>query len=49
VVKVPAGGMLLLYAPDATGFAVTAATADQLKITNSAGASCDYDIVIVGC
>lgn len=48
VVKVPPGGELRLYAPDATGFAVVAGTADQLKIANAAGASCDYDILIVG-
>jgi hypothetical protein len=48
VIKIPPGGLLLLSAPDATGFAATAATADQLKITNSAGASIDYDIVLIG-
>jgi hypothetical protein len=48
VLKIPPGGLLLLTAPDVTGFAATAATADQLKITNSAGASVDYDIVLVG-
>lgn len=47
-VKVQPGGMLLLFAPDVNGYGVTAATADQLKIANAAGASCDYDIVIVG-
>lgn len=46
-IKVQAGGLLLLAAPGA-GFAVAAATADQLKIANAAGASCDYDIIIVG-
>lgn len=47
-VKVPGGGLLVLAAPDATGFAAAAGTADQLKIANAAGAACDYDIVIVG-
>ena len=40
--------MLLLTAPDVNGFAAVAATADQLKISNAAGASCDYDIVLIG-
>lgn len=48
LIKVMPGGMLLLVAPDANGFACAAGTADQLKIANSAGASCDYDIVIIG-
>lgn len=47
-VLVPAGGVLLLSAPGASGFTCTAGTADQLKIANSAGASCDYDIIIIG-
>ncbi|MFJ3173790.1 hypothetical protein ACIPJK_23825 [Streptomyces roseus] len=37
-------------AADATGYAVTAATGDILKVTNSAGStSVTYDVVIVGC
>lgn len=46
--EVKPGGLFLLTAPDATGLAVAAGTADQLKITNAAGASCDYDIVLIG-
>lgn len=47
-VAVPPGGALLLAAPQA-GWAVTAATADLLKILNSgAGSSVTYDVVIVG-
>jgi hypothetical protein len=46
-ITVPAGGALVLTNPGA-GFAVTAATGDQLKITNAAGASCDYDIILMG-
>lgn len=43
------GGMFLLTAPDATGFAVTAATADILRFTNGgAGTSVTYDVVIIG-
>lgn len=43
------GGFMLLAAPDATGYTVTAATGDLLKIANSAGGSTvTYDIVIIG-
>ena len=49
IVKVPPGGMFLITAPDATGFAVTAGTGDILDITNAdAGAVADYKIVIIG-
>lgn len=49
VVKVKPGGILVLVAPDATGYVVAGGTADQLKIANSAGStSVTYDIVIVG-
>jgi hypothetical protein len=48
-VAVKPGGCLLLAAPDANGYAVTAATADLLKILNSgAGTSITYDIVVIG-
>lgn len=46
VVKVPAGGFLCLVNP--AGYAVAAGTADLLKILNSAGAVCEYDIIIIG-
>lgn len=43
------GGMLALWAPDATAYTVTAATADILRIANSgAGTSVNYDIVLIG-
>lgn len=43
------GGLLALTAPDATAYAVTAGTADILKIANSgAGSSVTYDIVVIG-
>lgn len=49
VVRVRPGGTLVLVAPDATGYAVTAGTGDLLKIANSAGStSVTYDVVIVG-
>lgn len=48
-VTVRPGGMLMLVAPDATGYAVTAGTGDLLKIANSAGStSVTYDILILG-
>lgn len=48
-VAVKPGGILILVAPNATGYPVTAGSADQLKIANSAGStSVTYDIVIVG-
>lgn len=43
------GGLLVLAAPDATGYVVTASTADILRFANSgAGTSVTYDVVIVG-
>ena len=49
IIKLRPGGVLLLIAPDATGYAVTAGTGDLLKIANgNAGQSTDYDIILVG-
>ena len=49
VVKVRPGGCFLITSPDATGFAVTATTADMLKVANSAGGtSVDYTILLIG-
>ena len=42
------GGTFMTIAPDATGFAVTAATGDILRIANGAGVAITYDIVIIG-
>lgn len=43
------GGVMLLAAPDATAYAVTASTGDLLRIANSSsGTSVTYDIVILG-
>lgn len=43
------GGVLIWIAPDATGVAVTAATADLIDLVNSAGGtSVTYDILIIG-
>lgn len=48
-VTVRPGGLMLLAAPDATAYAVTAATADLLHVANSgAGTSVTYDVVIIG-
>lgn len=48
-VNVRPGGMLFMVAPDATGYAVTAATGDLITVTNSgAGTSVTYDVVIIG-
>ena len=48
-VKIRPGGLLLLTAPDATAYTVTASTADLLDITNDDGAAAaDYDIYVIG-
>jgi hypothetical protein len=48
-VRVKPGGMMVLVAPDAAGYAVTATTADMLTITNSgAGTGVTYDVIIIG-
>lgn len=40
---------LIAGAADAAGYAVTAATADLLKVTNSAGtSSVTYDVIVIG-
>ena len=48
-VTVRPGGMFMLFAPDATAYAVTAATADLLRIANSGAVSTVlYDIILIG-
>jgi hypothetical protein len=48
-IAVKPNGTLVLTAPDATGWAVTAGTGDLLKIANSAGGtSVTYDIFLIG-
>lgn len=43
------GGVLALFAPDAVGYVVTAATADILRFANSgAGTVVDYDVILIG-
>lgn len=48
-INVKPGGLFAVVAPDATGYALTATTADLLQIANSSsGTSVTYDIIIVG-
>jgi len=47
IINVPPGGCFVISAPLA-GFAVTATSADLLKVANSAGAEADYKIMILG-
>lgn len=48
-VNVRPGGFFCIAANDATGYAVTATTADLLRVANSgAGTGVTYDIVILG-
>jgi hypothetical protein len=48
-VNIRPGGLLFVLAPDATGYVVTAATADIFRVANSgAGTSVTYDIVLFG-
>lgn len=48
-VTVRPGGVLAVFAPDATGYVVTAGTGDLLRVGNSAaGTSVTYDIVLLG-
>ena len=43
------GGFVVLATPGATGYAVTATSADLLKIANAdSGASASYDIILIG-
>ena len=49
IVNVRSGGLLVLVAPDATAYAVTATTADILRILNSAAGTITYDIALLGC
>jgi hypothetical protein len=45
----PGGSLMLNVGPDATGYVITAATADILRFTNGgAGSSVSYDLVVIG-
>jgi len=49
MIQIRAGGFMMLAAPDATAYAVTAATGDLLTINNTDGAAAaTYDIYIIG-
>lgn len=48
IINLRPGGVLLLSAPDATAYAVTAATGDILKLTNPGGTDVAVDVMIVG-
>lgn len=48
IVKVGPNGILLLWNPSLAGYAVTASTADILRITNAGSGSVDYDILLLG-
>lgn len=48
-IAVKPGGVLMLLAPDAAGYAVTAGTGDLLHVANGgSGSGVTYDIVIIG-
>lgn len=43
------GGLLMLVAPDATGYVVTGGSADEIRVANSAGgSSVTYDVIVIG-
>ena len=48
IINIRNGGAMMLTAPDATGYAVTAGTGDILQINNTDGSSATYNIVIGG-
>jgi hypothetical protein len=47
-VNVKPGGLFVLVDPTLAGYAVAAGATDIVQVTNSAGASATYDILIVG-
>lgn len=47
-IQLRSGGGVILYAPDATAYAVTGGTADQLQITNTTSGTITYDIALIG-
>ena len=46
--KIPPASWILICSSDATGYGVTAGTADLLRIANGAGGSTTYNILIAG-
>lgn len=48
-VTVRPGGVLCLFAPDATAYTVTAGSGDLLRVGNSgAGSTVTYDVILIG-
>ena len=45
---VPAGGVIVWFAPTAAGIVVTAGTGDLIEVVNGAGSAVDYDVTIIG-
>jgi len=48
IVNIATGGLFLLLAPDATAYAVTAGTGDQLRVLNGGTGTVTYDIALLG-
>lgn len=48
IVNIRSGGLFVLMAPDATAYAVTAGSADILRVLNSAAGTITYDIALLG-
>jgi len=46
--SIPASGLLHLVAPDASGWAVTADTADQLQVANDDSEAASYSVILRG-
>jgi hypothetical protein len=47
-INIAAGGFFMAVNPTATGYGVTAATADKITITNNVASTVNYEILIVG-
>ncbi len=47
-VVIKPGGLFVIAAEDANGYAVTATTADMINVVNLVAATASYDIVIIG-
>ena len=45
----PNGGLLLIHAPDVTGHAVTAGSADTIRVYNNGSTTATYTIMTLGC
>lgn len=45
----PNGGMTIKHSPDVTGFAVTAGSADTIRIYNNGSTTATYTVMAIGC